>query len=390
MDSYDVLVIGGGATGTAAALSAARAGARVALVRRGPGAAALAAGGWRDAPPAPVREALASAGLELAACDGPLPHPDGTAAVCELAGLSHAAATLSPAGPATIVCGIAGLPGFHAPALARLWSDAAALPDGALHPATVTLDDTPPAGWSPASLAALLDRQPERLAIALAKIVRESGAERVILPAVLGLACDTRVRDAIADAAGAAAGEALGTAPSVPGWRLDRALQQMVVDAGVHVISGRVIGLETRAGAVRSIRIEGRSAPMGVAAAWHVLATGKYLAGGITAEAEFEEPALGCDVALERFARTIDDPGAALVLTDPVRTEPQPVLAAGVRTDTEGRPLTPAGEVYLANVFVAGSVRAGTEAAALGLGAAMHDGWAAGERAAALAAVAGR
>lgn len=389
MESFDVLVIGGGAAGTAAALAAARSGARVALVRRGPGAAALSAGGWRDAPPAPVREALAAAGLELVACEGPLPHPDGSVAACELAGLSHATAALTAAAPVTIVCGIAGLAGFHAPSLARLWSDAAALPIDGLRPATITLDDTPPAGWSPVSLAAMLDRHPERLAGALAKIVRENGAERVILPAVLGLAGGTRVRDAIAAAARAATGEALGTAPSVPGWRLDRALQQVTMDAGVHVIAGRAVSCNTRDGAVRAVRIEGRGAPLDVAAGCHVLATGKYIAGGITAEAEFEEPALGCDVALERFARTIDDPGAALVLTDAVRAEPQPVLAAGVRLDAEGRPLTPAGDVYLTNVFVAGSVRAGVETAALGLGAAMHDGWAAGERSASLAAAAG-
>lgn len=362
----------------------------MALVRRGPGAAALSAGGWRDAPPAPVREALATAGLELAACDDALPHPDGTVATCEVASVTHVTAALTAGAPATIVCGIAGLPGFHAPALARLWSAAAALPEDALRPATITLDDMPAAGWSPVSLAALLDRQPERLAGALARIVRDSGAERVILPAVLGLAGGTRVRDAIAAAARVPTGEALGTAPSVPGWRLDRAFQQVTIDAGVQMIAGRVVGCDTRDGAIRNIRIEGRTAPVAVAAGCHVLATGKYIAGGITANAEFEEPALGCDVALERFARTIDDPGAALVLTDAVRSEPQPVLAAGVRIDTEGRPLTPAGDVYLTNVFVAGSVRAGVEAAALGLGAAMHDGWAAGERAASLAAVAGR
>jgi anaerobic glycerol-3-phosphate dehydrogenase len=122
-----------------------------------------------------------------------------------------------------------------------------------------------------------------------------------------------------------------------------------------------------------------------IAARAFVLATGKFIGGGITAEQRFEEGALGCDVALERFGRTFDDPGAALVLTDPVRTEPQPVLTLGIVNDDDGRPLRPAGDVCYTNVFAAGAVRAGVATATLGLGAAATDGWRTGERAAKVA-----
>lgn len=391
MDTFDVVVIGGGAAGVAAALSAARTGARVALVRRGPGAAALAGGGWHDAPPRELRDALASVGYELVDCDAPLPHPDGTVISCPTAAAAAARAALRTDTAGALVCGVAGLPSFRATALAALWTDAAGLDGDGLGAATILLDDTPAAGWSPVSLAAMLDRDPDRLARPLAALVRERSAERVILPAVLGLADPAAVLDVITRQAGVAAGEALGVSPSVPGWRLDRALMQAVASAGVHVIAGRVVRCVTQGDRVRSVSVAGGSARTTpqmseVSADGFVLATGKYIAGGITAELEFEEPALGCDVALERFARTIDDPGAALVLTDPERSEPQPVLYAGVRVDSERRPLTPADDVFLSNVFVAGSVRAGAETATLGLGAAARDGWDAGARAATLAA----
>lgn len=385
-----MVVIGGGAAGTAAALSAARAGARVAMVRRGPGAAALSGGGWSDAPPDEMRAALTAAGCELTACDGALPHPDGSLVPCELAGVSHASASLTGGARAVLVCGISGLPSFRAAALAALWADAAGAAPGAVAAAMLTLDGTPAAGWSPVALAGLLDREPARLAALLEAIVRRHSAERIILPAVLGLANHRRVLQTVREAAGVMAGETLGVAPSVPGWRLDGALQKAATDAGVHIIAGRVVGAVTSGGAVRSVSIQARAAASDVGGGCFVLATGKYIGGGITAEAEFEEPALGCDVALERFARTIDDPGAALVLTDPERTEPQPVLSAGVRVNGEGRPLTPADEVFLSNVVAAGSVRAGMETANLGLGAAARDGWAAGIQAAKQASGAGR
>lgn len=384
--AFDVVVIGGGVAGVAAALSAARAGARVALVARGPGAAALGGGGWHADPPEPLRIALAAADLELVACTGPLPHPDGVLVPCAVAGVSHAHASLSAGDSAILVCGIAGLPSFHASALAALWSDDAGLDSGAVQATTIVVEGTPPAGWSPASLAGLLDREPERLAAAVVRALQGHAAERVILPAVLGLENHVNVIGTVEDAAGRAIGEALGSAPSVPGWRLDRALQRVSVDAGIRRIAGRAVAATIQDGRVRSVNVAGRGSTTEVAGSCFVLATGKYIGGGITARAEFEEPALGCDVALERFTRTIDDPGASLVLTDPVRTELQPVLSAGVRVDMDGRPLTPAGEVFLSNVFVAGSVRAGVETALLGLGAAAYDGTAAGERAASLAA----
>jgi len=112
-----------------------------------------------------------------------------------------------------------------------------------------------------------------------------------------------------------------------------------------------------------------------------VLATGKYIAGGIEADDQFIESALGCDVDIYRFGRSFDDPAESISLTDPVRTEAQPMLGAGVHVDVRARPASPAGDVRLTNVFVAGSVRAGIETAALGLGAAAHEGWNAGVRA---------
>jgi anaerobic glycerol-3-phosphate dehydrogenase len=396
VDTFDVVVIGGGAAGAAAALSAARAGARAALVRRGPGAAALTGGGWHGAPPQELRAALTAAGHELIDCDAPLPHPDGSLISCAVAPVSSAQASLDANAHDVLVCGVAGLPSFRASALAALWADAAGARNESIGAATITIDATPPAGWSAVALAALLDREPERLVRPLAALVRDRGAARVIVPAVLGLAGHARVLAAVMDGTGVSAGEALGVAPSVPGWRLDRALMNAVTGAGVIVIGGRVVRGLIDGSAVRSVSVAGaggrsveREHLTQIAGECFVLATGKYIAGGITADIEFEEPALGCDVALERFARTIDDPGAALVLTDPERSEPQPVLSAGVRVSGDGRPLTPADDVFLSNVFVAGSVRAGTETATLGLGAAAHDGWEAGARAAAHASRAG-
>jgi anaerobic glycerol-3-phosphate dehydrogenase len=384
MQRVDVLVIGGGAAGVGAALAAVAAGARTLLVRAGPGASALCAGGWTSAPPAPVAAALAAAGLPLVECGTVLPHPDGRLLECAFAPAAHAPAALPPARPPVLVCGVAGLPGFHAPALAALWGAAAGLPQDACVAVTLRLPDTPPAGWSPVSLAAVLEREPELLAGPLAAAVRDHGATQVIVPAVLGIDGHEATYGAVRAAAGVALGEALAAAPSVPGWRLDRALLRALESAGVPVLAGRVSGHEAAGGLLREVAIMAQARTV-VQPAAVVLATGKFAGGGIAAARRFAESALDLPVAVERLGRTFTDPSESLALTDPVRTEPQPVLAAGLLTDGDGHPVTLSGDVVFRNVFVAGSLRAGVETAALGLGAAAADGWQAGTRAAAAA-----
>ena len=380
-DGYDVLVLGGGVAGTAAAIAAAQQGARVMLARAGPGASALCAGGWCGSPPAAFAEALARAGLALAQQRCALPRPDGTLLAADAAPLSHARAAITEHGEATLVCGIHGLPGFHAPALAALWADAAGLPPRSLVAAALSLTGTPAAGWSPIALAALLEREPHRLA-ELGAVARAHGATRVVLPAVLGLERHLAVHAAVEAETQLAVGEALGAPPSLPGWRLDVVLRAMLAEAGVAVITGRVLDRHAHAECIESVTLRDELSTSTVHASYVVLATGKFIGGGVAADGRFVETALGCDIALHRFGRRFDDASASLMLTAEARADMQPLLELGVRTDAEARPVRESGDVVYRNVFVAGSVRAGRSTALLGLGHAAAEGWNAGVAAA--------
>ena len=73
--------------------------------------------------------------------------------------------------------------------------------------------------------------------------------------------------------------------------------------------------------------------------------------------------------------------GEPLALTNADRREEQPLLAAGVTVNAEGRPIDRANAIVYDNVWAAGTVCRGGEAPAYGLGHAATEGWAAGERA---------
>jgi hypothetical protein len=112
---------------------------------------------------------LAEAGLPLQECVAPLPHPDGRLLMYEVVPVAQASAALPPDADNVLVCGVAGLPTFRAAALAALWTEAAGLRDGALRSVVLTVPDTPPAGWSTLSLAAHIERDPERMTTELAR-----------------------------------------------------------------------------------------------------------------------------------------------------------------------------------------------------------------------------
>jgi glycerol-3-phosphate dehydrogenase subunit B len=372
---YDIGVIGGGIAGASAALAAAAGGARVVLVRATPGATALAAGGWNRLPPEPVAAALEAAGLRLLPSGSPLPHPVGDLRVYAFAHESHAGAAV---GEGTLVVGIAGLPGFRARALALLWGDAAGV---ALPHATLLLSETPAAGWAPASLAARLDHDPAPLVAALAEAVRVAGATAAVLPAVLGIARTPAIIAALADAAGVPVYEALGVPPSLPGWRLHRALDAALATVGVRVLDARAQHPAASAGRLDSLDCAARDGTVTRvhAGAW-VLATGRFTGGGIAGDPDWRETTLGIPLRLAHLGASFAA-AEPLATTSPDRRDDAPPLHVGVATDDGGHPVGPDGSPLFSNVFAAGAVRAGRDPGAT-LGDSAHDGWRAGEAAA--------
>jgi glycerol-3-phosphate dehydrogenase subunit B len=361
--TYDVAVVGCGIAGVSAALASRARGARVCLVRAAPGATALASGAWRGPLRAELQRALTAAGFPLESTRGPLTHERGHTVHADFASASHTGATAD----ADAVIGFAGLPHFNAQTLARIWKA-----DAPMRAHTIELAGTPAAGWSAPSLAAHIERDPTVL---IERLPADSVRGKVIFPAVLGLERVAEVLGAL-EKAGIRAAEALAATPSIPGWRLQRALDGALDHAGVAIVPGRAALQTARGKRIEQIAVAGET----IDARSFVLATGKYLGGGIIAEESFRESVFDLPVWLEQLGDVFTSPDA-LPLTDPVRTAEQPLMYAGVHSDEEQRPVDRARDVIYDNVFVAGTVRADWGAADRGLGDCAEDGWRAGERA---------
>lgn len=360
--NFDVAVLGSGLAGTAAALAAARNGARVCVVTGPPGTTAMFSGAWCGPIPDTFRAALDDTGYRLTDVAHALPHPNGRLLECSAAAPSHAGAHTHDA----LVVGIAGLPGFNASILARQWQARAS--------ARLLLDGTPPAGWAPASLATHIRADAQPFIAALRPIIKEHAAGRVIVPAILGTAHDGALHAHVQDALGVTIAEALGVPPSLPGWRLQSALRQLLTNAGVPTFEQKARTSSRSPGRVENVTLEDGEV---VGAGAYVLTTGKYASGGIDAAGTFREPAFDCPVWIDHLGDAFDE-AEPLILTDQDRTENQELLLAGVHADARHRPVDRSGDVVYTNVYIAGTIRAGWSAGDHRAGDAAQDGWNAG------------
>ena len=419
----DVLVVGGGMAGALAALAARRHGAGVALVARSPGATALSSGAISVAPdlagvpgaPLASRRPTLEAAARLAAARPDHPYAVvGTAALGEA--LAFAARVLAPllsaplerrrfhatafgtavgaalcqrsmeAGDLLAVEGLLAVAGFRG----HLAFDAALVAAGLARyaarggPAVRAVELDLPGLVEPAARPHELARALEApgAAEALGEALRAAlpaGASAALLPPVLGLDPAARVAERIAAAAGVPVAETLSDVPSVPGLRLQRALDARLAEAGVEVVRGALAGAR---GPGSPVEAGGRAIRAGT---W-ILATGRFVGGGVARRGVLVEPALGLPVQAaegrEAGVHLSSRPAASLTVRD--RRAPQPLLSAGLRVDASLRPLDERGRPVHPRLFAAGAVIGGHEQATdgTGLGVAILTGVLAGRAAA--------
>jgi glycerol-3-phosphate dehydrogenase subunit B len=398
----DVVVVGGGLAGCWAAVTAARAGLQVTLVRRGGAATAVSSGAVDLVPPGDAEDpggwlarlARQDPDHPYVAGGSPPPAPAELEAeirrlAAELAGtglrlrvtlqrpalLASVTGQLRRAGAAletladgdldgaggVAVAGVRGLLRVDARALAAAIDErcGGCPPTLAvtLDPDLPGVDDAVAGDLDDATLARALEAPggAEALGEALGRALRGEDVDLALLPAVLGLVDAAAVRHRVEGAAGVRVAELLSPPPSAPGWRLAAACEAMARRAGVEVVTGSVAAVRRagrRAGAVESR--EGEAIACDVL----VMATGKYLGGGLVGDPRIREPLLG--LPLVAGGRPVE----TLTTRDLVRRTGfggQPFLAAGVRTDAEGRPVDAFGVPVLDNLLACGALLAGID-----------------------------
>lgn len=408
--NYDVVVIGGGLSGIAAAESARSRGARVALLTDGGSMLELASGcidlmgadcsgsvvekPW-DAIAALAQEnpehpyALVGADqvrLAVAAFQGMAAEAglnfkvDGSQAnqwiVTALGHLKptylvqEGVATPQKGKPVRVI-GFRGMREFHPGVFAEGLRKS--LPDTQVTAEWLELPPHPLAekDLTPMQVARLLeDRVYRERVTSLLKPVTPAPA-LVLFPAVLGLSRAAEVRAEFSRALGAPVAEVPLLAPSLPGLRLSQVLHRYLENRGVDVYSTcRVNGSEAADGRVSAVYGEAAGRKLEFRAKAFVLATGGLLGKGLVVEGKgLKEPIFNLPVEAPQ------DGADHWASQEMMPTGGHAFVRCGIRTDEQLRPQG------WANLHVSGRMLAGCDpyAAYCGGGVAVATGWRAGQ-----------
>jgi len=378
-----VIVIGSGIAGTAAALAARSANAAVTLIDGGPGASVLWTGAidaldWQES--API-VALAGGDRRVLGALEVLSVGDGPCRLLTTAGLVRPARGCDASlldvahcggGPVGVVA--CDRPGWHARSLAHAWgqpfaaldvaiirfADESILPDvdfAARH------DDSERLGWLGNRLREALSRIPSQWAA-------------LVLPPLLGV--DRPRAQALSRQVGIACGEALASPGGPPGARFEMARNRALPAMEVQVVQGRATSV-SRGAQDWSVTLYGGQT---LSAAAVVLATGGILGGGLEyapSETRLATalPFAACAPLRSTFEAPIQigmdgqriDPPGSLFGYPPERFagafgRSSPFDRAGILVDASGHVLGPTGP--LAGLFAAGDAAADTPRSWLG------------------------
>ena len=398
----DVVVIGGGLAGSLAALEAQRLGAKVAVARRGYGATAMSTGAIDIAyspalsPAYQVPRTLAEHVMDIIAHRPRHPYGvlgletslggirDGYALLVKAlagGGLDLApldlqaenvgfASSLGAGLPAAAACGAHGGLDLNHPTRGR-WGIVQLAGDGAFDARRVALGiaqdahamgndavvfDVVPVSFgecaSPLDLARLLDDQSAVDTLASALTTAGATFDGLVVPPVVGLRQHRITLARLREKVGKPVVEALGHIPSVPGLRLQLALDEALAAAGIERLDAVVQVCEER-GVLQAVRTQ---AGRDVSAGAYVLATGRFIAGGITWDDDgCREAILGLPVVTESGPMEVDSPHSVVRETP---MDSHPLMTAGVLCDADLRPQREAVPAY-ENLFAAGMILGG-------------------------------
>ncbi|MFZ5631717.1 MAG: FAD-dependent oxidoreductase [Bacillota bacterium] len=365
---FDVLVIGGGMAGLAAAADLSRRGRRVLVVRKGYGATALSSGAidFSCGIPAPP-EAESAALLSMLSGAG-LPveiKKEGGFTLCDQTGRVRTAAcaqfTMARAdlgglaGKRVTLVGILGYGGFNTGFLSRVLSERC----GAASIEKIEADL--PGGHGKQEItgpeAAHLLQHPGSAAL-LAKNISErtgaAGGDLLVFPPVLGISGMPQIVADLEARTGRQVAELPAAVPSLPGLRLQEAMERACRQPGVQIQKGEVIGLEGDNGTLLGARAAGGGRIYTLSCKAVIMAGGKFIGGGLkSVNRTLLEPLLNLPLYLG--SERVDGIPLQRLLRDGV-AGPQPAFAAGIAVDQSMRPLDITGRPARVNLFAAGSI----------------------------------
>ncbi|MCE9623855.1 MAG: FAD-binding protein [Deltaproteobacteria bacterium] len=175
----------------------------------------------------------------------------------------------------------------------------------------------------------------------------------LLLPPIMGLENTPAILQALNRITGLTAAETLATPMSVPGWRLQQALENFFHENHCERLEGEAVGFDADGRRVKALYVHRGDQRLKLKAGAFLLATGKYLGGGIQRRGRWKEPLFNLPIFLD--GRVLDSQSLPQT-SRPHVAERQPFLSCGVTVNSLGQALDVEGQIVFDNLFAAGAI----------------------------------
>jgi glycerol-3-phosphate dehydrogenase subunit B len=238
---------------------------------------------------------------------------------------------------------------------------------------------------SPFILAMRLDDEAvmEKFISVINKTAKENGYSHLGFPPILGLRKTAKAVKALEASTDRKVFELLPLLPSVPGYRLQLALNSLLGKKGINVIEGEVVKAGIKNSVVESISVKKRNGSSELKAKSFILTTGRWAGGKAIKKNGIYEPLFDLPIYEKERVAEIKD---VVDYLDSYVLESHPLLSVGIRVNSRLQPLNSDDDIVYKNLFAAGAILGGYnyQTDQCGLGVAFLTGHLAGKYAAEL------
>ncbi|MHA2359338.1 MAG: FAD-binding protein, partial [Candidatus Thorarchaeota archaeon] len=215
--------------------------------------------------------------------------------------------------------------------------------------------------------------------------VEQIGATHVAVPPVLGIKKAMDNKKKLEDQIGVEVFELLGFPPSVPGLRLQLALDEMYRKKGGKMLVGHeAISYVKTEDCLNNVVVKTPRRETKIDAKAFILATGKYIGGGLSGnENGIHESVFGLMTVTNAYHSAREIIPSRYTNRIAISPEGQPVNSCGLTLDPYFRPVNEDGVEWASNLYSAGAVLAGYDYSVekSGLGVAAMSGFSAAKNA---------
>jgi len=221
----------------------------------------------------------------------------------------------------------------------------------------------------------------EDLAEQLKTHIEQIGATHVAFPPILGFRNALKNKVKLEELTGTTIFELLGFPPSIPGQRLQSALETIFVKAGGKILLGHEATSYLKVGdSLKSVTAASPRREIKIDAKAFVLATGKYIGGGIAGDENgLRETVFDLMTVTGDYVSAMDLVPSRSTNNLSISPMGQPIQSCGLSVDPLFRPVNEDGVEWAKNLFAAGSILAGYNYSVekSGLGVAATSGYSA-------------